>query len=127
MKDLPTSLSDFPTSLYSRTRRAGCPGVERKQGNQSMASLSVQAVVDIVIDFLAEHQDRPVQEVYQELAARGHDLPIDSVLIMEILARVEKHFGVRIPADAEAGRSLRSVWAFAETVYDTMQTKEHQQ
>lgn len=91
-----------------------------------MASSSVQEIVDIVIDFLAEYQDRPVQEVYEELAARGEELPIDSVLIMEILARVEEHFGVRIPADADAGRSLRSVGAFAETVFDTMQAKEHQ-
>ncbi|MEU9213404.1 acyl carrier protein [Streptomyces sp. NPDC048415] len=83
--------------------------------------------MDIVIDFLADHQDRPGQDVYEELAARGQDLPVDSVLIMEILARIEQHFEVRVPADAEAGRSLRSVWAFAETVYDTMHSKEQQQ
>ncbi|WP_328842854.1 acyl carrier protein [Streptomyces sp. NBC_00258] len=87
---------------------------------------SVQEIVDIVIEFLAEYQDRPLEEVYEELAARGQDLPVDSVLVMEILARVEEHFGISVPADAEAGRSLRSVWAFAETVYDTMQAKEHQ-
>ncbi|WP_037622788.1 acyl carrier protein [Streptomyces aureus] len=92
-----------------------------------MPSHSVQEIVDIVIDFLAAYQDRPVQEVYEELAARGTDLPVDSVLIMEILARVEEHFGVRIPADAEAGRSLRSVWAFAETVHETMQQAKESQ
>ncbi|MFD3580804.1 acyl carrier protein [Streptomyces sp. NPDC058644] len=91
-----------------------------------MPSQSVQEIVDIVIDFLAEKQDRPVEDVYEELAARGQELPVDSVLIMEILARIEEHFQVRVPADAEAGRSLRSVWAFAETVYDTMQSKEQQ-
>ncbi|MFD5818371.1 acyl carrier protein [Streptomyces sp. NPDC127038] len=92
-----------------------------------MPSHSVQEIVDIVIDFLAAYQDRPVQEVYEELASRGTDLPVDSVLIMEILARVEEHFGVRIPADAEAGRSLRSVWAFAETVHETMQKAKEPQ
>ncbi|MEU6071050.1 acyl carrier protein [Streptomyces sp. NPDC047082] len=92
-----------------------------------MPSHSVQEIVDIVIDFLAEHQDRPRSDVYEELAAQGQDLPVDSVLIMEILARIEQHFDVTIPADAEAGRSLRSVWAFSETVYDTMQAKEHKQ
>lgn len=89
-----------------------------------MPSQTVQEIADIVIDYLAEYQERPRQEVHEELAALGPDLPIDSVLIMEILARVEEHFGVCVPADAEAGRSLRSVWAFAETVYDTMQVKE---
>ncbi|MGW1532544.1 acyl carrier protein [Streptomyces aureus] len=92
-----------------------------------MTSHSIQEIVDIVIDFLADHQDRPVQDAYEELASRGTDLPVDSVLIMEILARVEEHFGVRIPADAEAGRSLRSVWAFAETVHETMQQAKETQ
>lgn len=87
---------------------------------------TVQEIVDIVIDFLAEYQGRLVQDVYEELSARGENLPIDSVLIMEILARAEAHFGVRVPADAEVGRSLRSIWTFAETVHDTMRTKEHQ-
>ncbi|WP_327250945.1 acyl carrier protein [Streptomyces sp. NBC_01244] len=91
---------------------------------QDMPPHTVQEIVDIVIDFLARYQDRPADEVHEELAARGQDLPVDSVLVMEILARVEQHFGVSVPADAEAGRSLRSVWAFAETVYDTMQSKE---
>ncbi len=36
-----------------------------------MPSHSVQEIVDIVIDFLAAYQDRPVQEVYEELAARN--------------------------------------------------------
>lgn len=91
-----------------------------------MPSQSVQEIVDIVIDFLAEYQGRSTEEVHEELACRGQDLPVDSVLIMEILARVEERFAVSVPADAEAGRSLRSVWAFAETVYDTMQSKEHE-
>ncbi|MFG2925591.1 acyl carrier protein [Streptomyces sp. NPDC048305] len=89
-----------------------------------MPTQSVQEIVDIVIGLLAEHQNRPREDVYEELAFGGRHLPVDSVLVMEILARVEKRFGVKVPADAEAGRSLRSVWTFAETVYDTMQAKE---
>jgi acyl carrier protein len=91
-----------------------------------MPSRSVQEIVGIVIEFLAEYQQRPAEDVHEELAAKGQDLPVDSVLVMEILTRVEERFGVSIPADAEAGRSLRSVWAFAETVHDTMQSKEEQ-
>ncbi|MEU9015713.1 acyl carrier protein [Streptomyces sp. NPDC048479] len=92
-----------------------------------MPSQNVQEIVEIVIAFLAEYQQRPMEDVHEELAAKGQDLPVDSVLVMEILARVEDHFGVSVAADAEAGRSLRSVWAFAETVYDTLQSKEKQQ
>jgi acyl carrier protein len=43
-------------------------------------------------------------------------MPIDSLLIVEILARVEQECGVRIPADADAARSMRSVHTFAETI-----------
>ncbi|WP_405434897.1 acyl carrier protein [Streptomyces anulatus] len=88
---------------------------------------TVQGIVDITITFLAQYQDRSVGDVHEELAARGQELPIDSVLVMEILTQVEQRFDVSIPADAEAGRSLRSVWAFAETVYDTMQAKEQEE
>jgi acyl carrier protein len=82
---------------------------------------SVQEIVDMVIEFLAEYRDMPTDELYEELAAKGSDLPVDSVLVVEILARVEQRYGISVPADAEAGRSLRSVWAFAETVHDTVQ------
>jgi acyl carrier protein len=91
-----------------------------------MPSQSVQEIVEIVIAFLAEYQKRPVGDLHEELAAKGQELPVDSVLVMEILTRIEERFGVSIPADAEAGRSLRSVWAFAETVHDTMQSKENE-
>ncbi|WP_234337475.1 phosphopantetheine-binding protein [Kitasatospora phosalacinea] len=77
-----------------------------------------------MIDFLAEYQDRQHEEIYQELTARGADLPVDSVLVVEILTRVEERYGVSIPADAEAGRSLRSVLAFAETVYNAIQEEQ---
>ncbi|MFE0654393.1 acyl carrier protein [Streptomyces sp. NPDC059534] len=125
--DLQASLSDFPTVFYSKSCRVIRPGVARRGWIQSMPPHTVQEIVDITIGFLANHQGRSVGEVYEELAARGQELPVDSVLVMEILTRVEQRFDVSIPADAEAGRSLRSVWAFAETVYDTMQAEEQEE
>jgi acyl carrier protein len=56
-------------------------------------------VVDVVVDLLAEVEGRPVGEVMAELAATGPNLVIDSLRIVEILTRVEEHYGTSLPAD----------------------------
>jgi acyl carrier protein len=74
----------------------------------------------VIIDFLAELQDKDPSELRAELSVGGSELPVDSLLIVEILTRLEEHFGVSIPADAEAARSTRSVRAFSRTVLDSI-------
>jgi acyl carrier protein len=74
----------------------------------------------VIIDFLAELQDKDPSDLRAELSAGGAELPVDSLLIVEILTRLEEHFGVSIPADAEAARSTRSVRAFSRTVLDSI-------
>jgi acyl carrier protein len=92
-----------------------------------MTSSSVREIVEVVIDYLAEYQQRSAEEVLEELAVGGEDLPVDSLLVVEILTRVEERFGVSVPADAQAGRSMRSVWAFSETVHDAMKSQQEEQ
>lgn len=77
-------------------------------------------IVTVIIEFLAELQKRPVQEVRTELEGAGADLPVDSVLIVEILTRVEERYNISIPADAEAARATWSVHAFAGAVLDAI-------
>ncbi|WP_436776754.1 acyl carrier protein [Yinghuangia sp. YIM S09857] len=72
------------------------------------------------MEFLAELEDRPVGEVRQSLEEAGRELPVDSVLIVEILTRVEERYGVTIPADAQAASSTRSVRSFARTVLEAI-------
>lgn len=74
----------------------------------------------LIIELLAELQERDPSEVHAELVDGGAELPVDSLLIVEILTRVEEQLGVRIPADAEAARSTRSVRAFTRTVLDAV-------
>lgn len=81
-------------------------------------SITEGEVEDIVIELLAVHLERSGAELRTELAAAGADLPIDSLLIAEILTRVEERCAVRIPADADAARSMRSICAFARTVVE---------
>lgn len=80
------------------------------------ADMTREEVVEITIGLLAAEQDRDLAELREELESKGSELPIDSQLIAEVLARVEDRFGVRIPADNEAARSLRSVHTFATTI-----------
>jgi len=74
----------------------------------------------LIIELLAELQERDPSEIQAELVDGGPELPIDSLLIVEILTRVEGHFGISIPADATAARSTRSVRAFTRTVLDAV-------
>ena len=80
-------------------------------------SLSVDEIADIVIGLLAEQAGIPEDQMRAQLEAAGPGLPVDSVLIAEVLSRVEEVCGARIPADAEAARSTGSVMAFARTVH----------
>jgi acyl carrier protein len=82
-------------------------------------------LVAAIIDALAARQDKDPAELLAELEAGGRDLPIDSVLIAEILIDIEARYRVRIPIDAEAVRSARSVWTFAETVRKAIESSDH--
>ena len=80
-------------------------------------SLTVDEIADIVIGLLAEKAGVPADQMRAELEAAGTDLPVDSVLIVEVLAKVGEACGARIPANAETARSTGSVMAFARTVH----------
>lgn len=75
----------------------------------------------MVLEFLAELQDRDAAGLRAELEQEGHELPVDSILVVEILTRIEERYGVKIPADAQAARSTRSVYTFARTVLDAIE------
>jgi acyl carrier protein len=70
----------------------------------------------VVVEFLAELQDREPEELRAELEGAGQELPVDSILIVEILTRIEERYGISIPADEEAAHSTRSVRTFAGTI-----------
>jgi acyl carrier protein len=82
----------------------------------AVRNLTVNGVAGIVIRLLAEERGESEEQTRAWLENAGHELPIDSLLIMEILTRVEEECGARIAADADAARSMRSVVRFAETV-----------
>jgi acyl carrier protein len=122
-------LSRLPTLCWIIARKSSYDatgyGITRHEGERmSMASitdLTVSHVIDVVVQLLAEERQEAEADTRAWLEEAGREMPIDSLLIVEILARVEDEFGVRIPADADAARSMRSVRMFAETVVATGQ------
>jgi acyl carrier protein len=81
-------------------------------------TVELQTIVDRIIELLAEKNRRDVAELRAELEAGGANLPVDSVLAAEVLARIEAETGVRLPATAETSRNLRSVHRFAQAIFD---------
>ncbi|MFD8115180.1 MULTISPECIES: phosphopantetheine-binding protein [Streptomyces griseus group] len=74
----------------------------------------------MVVEFLAELQDRDPDELWMELEGAGEELPVDSILVVEILTRIEERYGISVPADEEAARSTRSVRTFASTILNVI-------
>ncbi|WGP10713.1 acyl carrier protein [Streptomyces sp. SH5] len=72
------------------------------------------------MEFLAELQDRDPDELWMELEEAGEELPVDSILVVEILTRIEERYGISVPADEEAARSTRSVRTFASTILNVI-------
>lgn len=79
--------------------------------------MGLEAIVDRILELLAAQNGRDVDELRADLEALGSELPIDSVLAAEVLARIEAETGVRLPATAEASRNLRSVRRFADAIF----------
>ena len=91
----------------------------------SSDNLTVGDVVDVVVELLAEERGISAQEMLAELTAGGEDLPIDSLLLQEILVRVEERLDVQLPDTVETAQSMASVHSFAQAIVDASR-KENQ-
>ena len=82
-----------------------------------MAIPAVSDIVAVIIDLMAQDAHRDSAELRAELEALGVELPVDSLLAVEVLARVEDEFGVRVPATVQTSRNFRSVLRFAQAIH----------
>ena len=80
-------------------------------------------IEDLTIGFLAEEAKCSPAEMRQCLEEGGGALPIDSILLVEVVVRVEEHCGVQLPTTLETAQNLRSVRDFAAMVYDHVQAE----
>ncbi|WP_292605728.1 hypothetical protein [Nocardioides sp. REDSEA-S30_B4] len=74
----------------------------------------------LIIELLAEDNARDAADLLQELTAAGANMPVDSLLAAEVLARVQEQCEVELPTSAETARALRSVKTFAQAVWDLL-------
>jgi acyl carrier protein len=81
-----------------------------------MAAPTCAEVEEVVLGLLAEDLGKDPRALRAELAAAGEDLPIDSQLMVEILARIEARFAVRVPETVPTAVAMRSVRRFAEFI-----------
>jgi acyl carrier protein len=83
-----------------------------------VAAPTVDQIVDVIVRLLATERGRSEADVRDELEEGGWEMPIDSLRIVEILARVNQEYGVEVPANVDSARSMRSVRDFAQVVRD---------
>ncbi len=76
-----------------------------------------QAIENMIIELLAEEAGTVPELLRLQLEDSGDELPVDSLLAVEIVVRVEERCGIQLPLTAETARSLRSVRDFAAMVY----------
>ena len=80
-------------------------------------------IEDLTIGLLAEEAKCSPDEMRQRLEEAGGDLPIDSILLVEVVVRIEERCGVHLPTTLETARNLRSVRDFAVMVYKHVQVE----
>lgn len=81
-------------------------------------------VESVILELLGEELKTEPGELGQRLSAAGAQMPIDSVIMVEILVRVETRFGVRVAETAPTAWALRSVCGFAELIVTLAQKNE---
>ena len=80
-------------------------------------------IEDLTIRLLAEEAKCSPGEMRQRLEEAGGDLPIDSILLVEVVVRGEDRCGVHLPTSLETARILLSVRDFAVMVHNLVQVE----
>ena len=86
--------------------------------------MTLDEIEELIIGLLAADAGADPAAFRAELLTRGDEMPIDSLLAAEVLARVEQQCGVDLPATAENAKNLQSVTAFARAILALVQERE---
>lgn len=81
-----------------------------------MSPPSQREIEDVIIDLLAEDAGTSPDDLRALLEEQGAGLPMDSLLAVEVLARVEARFAVQLPTTQVTADALKSVAEFAMAV-----------
>ncbi|MFC9792724.1 acyl carrier protein [Streptomyces sp. NPDC057695] len=94
------------------------------EGALSTVTPAIDDIVSVIIEFLAELQGKTAAGVRADLEDGGNELPVDSLLIVEILTRIEEQYSIAIPADRQSAQATRSVQAFARAVQEAVTERQ---
>jgi acyl carrier protein len=75
-------------------------------------------IEDLIINLYAEIEDKDPMRLRVELERAGGELPIDSLLAVEILVGVQEECGVELPTSVESAKNLKSVTSFAQAMLE---------
>jgi acyl carrier protein len=84
----------------------------------AVEALTVEAVEEIAVEFVAANNMVSPEEIRRQLDTDDRDLPMDSLVVSEILAAVETRLGVAVSPEVEAAREFYYVRAFARLVVE---------
>lgn len=78
--------------------------------------MTITEIEELILGLLAERAGISVEDLRAELLVNGDDMPIDSLLAVEILIQVQNAAGVVLPATEETAQALLSIHGFAASV-----------
>lgn len=74
-------------------------------------------IENLIIQLLAAESSEDPGELRPALLRGGAEMPVDSLLAVEVLAKVEQACGVGLEPNEETARAMRSVSSYAEVVW----------
>lgn len=83
--------------------------------------MTVEDIVDMIIQELAGILGKGEAEVRQELLNAGTSMPFDSIVLAEVLVAIEGRLGRQLPDDQGTARALRSVTSLAKRFHDVIE------
>ncbi|MGL5825262.1 MAG: acyl carrier protein [Nocardioides sp.] len=86
-----------------------------------METPSQRDIEDVIVDLLAEDAGTSPADLRALLELEGPGLPVDSLLAVEVLVRVEARFGVQLPTTQVTADAMKSVAEFAKVVRTAIQ------
>lgn len=86
--------------------------------------ISREEIERLIVQLLAEDRNMDTQDLWEELTDLGVNMPVDSLLAVEVVVRLEQHLGVELATSADTAKALRSVKTFAEAAWNALPKPE---
>ncbi|HEY0888664.1 MAG TPA: acyl carrier protein [Nocardioides sp.] len=86
--------------------------------------ISKEEIEQLIVELLADDRGMDTHDLWEELNDLGVTMPVDSLLAVEIVVRLEQQLGIDLPTTADTTKALRSVKTFAEAVWNALPQSE---